>query len=265
MFAAQSQPSPRVCSFLGAAGPLCAEKTRRGLEGRIHAGRCTGTPPYGYRVVRQLRGDGELDRGLRAIDPARAAIVRRVFEAYAAGAIPRRIVLALNADGIPGAGGGIWFDSTILGRPMRGDGLLRNSLYAGRLVWRRRINVKDPTSGAKLRRKASPDAVLGTDVPHLRIIEPDLWERVQARLLQEAAPARSAGGDDEPAFWDRRRPRHLLTGKVKCGCCGRPFKTTSNNSSIGSAETNIADPVLDLFVSSVKSVPGAAPLALRAA
>jgi len=206
-----------------------AEKTRRGLEGRIHAGRCTGTPPYGYSVVRQLRGDGELDRGLRTIDPAKAAIVRRVFEAYAAGASPRRIALALNADGIPGPGGGIWFDSTILGRPMRGDGLLRNSLYVGRLVWRRRINVKDPTSGAKLRRNASPDAVVATDVPHLRIIESDLWERVQARLQQEAVPARSAGGNDEPAFWDRRRPRHLLTGKVECGCCGRLFKTTGKD------------------------------------
>jgi len=31
-----------------------ADKTRRGLEGRIHAGRCKGTPRYGYTVLRQL-------------------------------------------------------------------------------------------------------------------------------------------------------------------------------------------------------------------
>jgi DNA invertase Pin-like site-specific DNA recombinase len=49
-----------------------ADKTRRGLEGRIHAGRCTGTAPYGYTVMRKLREHGELDRGLRAIDDAAA-------------------------------------------------------------------------------------------------------------------------------------------------------------------------------------------------
>jgi hypothetical protein len=32
-----------------------ADKSRRGLEGRIHAGRCTGSPPYGYAVVRKMR------------------------------------------------------------------------------------------------------------------------------------------------------------------------------------------------------------------
>ena len=57
-----------------------AEKTRRGLEGRVHAGRCIGNPPYGYRVVRKLKDDGEVDRGLRAIDPEQAAVVRRIYE-----------------------------------------------------------------------------------------------------------------------------------------------------------------------------------------
>jgi hypothetical protein len=28
-----------------------ADKARRGLEGRIHAGRCTGSPLYGYALV----------------------------------------------------------------------------------------------------------------------------------------------------------------------------------------------------------------------
>jgi site-specific DNA recombinase len=62
------------------ASPDGYEKTRRGLEGRINAGRCTGSPPYSYAVVRQLAEGGDLYRGLRSVDPDRAAIVPRIFE-----------------------------------------------------------------------------------------------------------------------------------------------------------------------------------------
>ncbi len=206
-----------------------ADKTRRGLEGRIHAGRCTGTPPYGYTVVRRLGPDGELDRGLRAIDPARAAVVRRVFELYAAGASPRRIALTLNAEGIPGPSGGSWFAATILGRAKRADGLLRNELYVGRLVWRRRVNAKDPKSGARVRRSGRPEDQVEKQMPDLRIIDDELWDRVKRRMKDEAAVVRFGGKSDQHAFWDRRRPRHLLTGKVVCGVCGRAFKMSGKD------------------------------------
>jgi site-specific DNA recombinase len=206
-----------------------AEKTKRGLEGRIHAGRCTGTPPYGYSVVRKIRHDGELDRGLRSIDPERAVTVKRIFEAYAAGSSPRQIAVRLNAQGVRGPNGGIWYDSTILGRPKRGDGILRNELYIGRLIWRRRVSAKDPVSGARLRRYAKPETYITKDMPDLRIVEDDLWRRVQQRLKLEAAPSRPERQDNLGAFWDRRRPRHFLSGKVECGVCGRAFKITGQD------------------------------------
>jgi DNA invertase Pin-like site-specific DNA recombinase len=204
-----------------------AEKTKRGLEGRINAGRCTGSPPYGYTVVRKLADDGELDRGLRAIDPDRAAVVRRIFESYAAGSSPLRIAQQLNAEGVVAPGGGVWYDASILGRAKRGDGLLRNELYIGRLVWRRRTNAKDPSSGKRLRRDAHPDTYVNKEVPQLRIIDDALWQRVQVRLKAEAAPLKaSEHGAGQPAFWDRRRPRHFLSGKIICGVCGRAFAST---------------------------------------
>jgi len=200
-----------------------ADKTRRGLEGRIQAGRCAGPAPYGYTVVRRLKDDGELDRGLRAIDPDRAAIVRRVFEAYAIGYSPRRIAQSLNADGIPGPSGGMWYGATLLGHSRRCDGLLRNELYVGRLVWRRRTNIKDPASGVVLRRDARLEDRVTKEMPQLRIVDEPLWQRVQERLQQESAPLKTSSDGGERAFWDRRRPRHLLSGKVFCGACGRPF------------------------------------------
>ena len=198
-----------------------AEKTRRGLESRVHAGRCTGDPAYGYIVVRNLKEDGELDRGLRAIDPDKAAIVRRIFEAYAGGASPRRIAQTLNAEAIAGPRSGVWFNASIRGRAKRGDGLLRNELYIGRMVWRRRVNAKDPVSGARIRRDNLPKGHLIIEVPHLRIIDDELWRRVQDRLRREAAPYQAGPNGVQSAFWDRRRPRHLLSGKVFCGVCAR--------------------------------------------
>ena len=206
-----------------------AENTRRGLKGRIEAGRCTGSPPYGYLIVRQLAENGTLECGLRAIDPDRAGVVRRIFDAYAGGTSPQRIARLLNAEKIPGPGGGIWYDASIRGRPRRQDGILRNELYVGRLVWQRRRNAKDPKTGLRVRRDAPPDTFLRVDVPQLRMIDDDLWHRVQRRLVEESAPLTPGRLKPTNAFWDRRRPRHLLSQKVVCGTCGRRFTPTGKD------------------------------------
>src|SRR5271166_4331700 len=62
-----------------------AQKTHRGLRGRVEAGRSGGGNAYGYRVVRRLGADGNPITGERAIDAAEAAVVARIFKAYAAG------------------------------------------------------------------------------------------------------------------------------------------------------------------------------------
>ncbi len=91
-----------------------AEEVRRGqtettLEGFSTGGRAA----YGYRRVETPDPKGRADRTgkpiLRvtlAIEPAPAAIVQRIFETYAVGAGYKRIILALNREGIPGPRGG---------------------------------------------------------------------------------------------------------------------------------------------------------------
>jgi site-specific DNA recombinase len=201
-----------------------AEKTRRGLEGRIRAGRSIGRAAYGYRRVPRLNDQNEPDRGLRAIDPCEGAIVLRIFKEYASGFSPVRIARTLNAEGVPGPSGGPWYESTIRGRPLRGDGLLRNPIYIGQLVWNRRRNMKDPITGHVRRRPNDCSAVISHDVPGLRIVDEALWARVQLCLERERLPARKASGEAaNVGFQEHRRPRHLLTKKVFCGCCGRTF------------------------------------------
>ena len=77
-------------------------KVKRGLSGRVRQGKSAGGLAYGYRVIRELDGRGELIRGRRRIAEAEARVVRRIFEAFAAGKSPRAIAKMLNAEGVPG-------------------------------------------------------------------------------------------------------------------------------------------------------------------
>src|ERR1700736_2933606 len=74
-----------------------ADKTRRGMRGRVELGKAGGGLCYGYRVVRQLQ-DGMMTTGEREINSEEAAVVRRIFESYAAGASPKQIAKTLNGE-----------------------------------------------------------------------------------------------------------------------------------------------------------------------
>jgi site-specific DNA recombinase len=190
-----------------------ADKTRRGLEGRVRAGRSGGGLCYGYDVV-----PGE-ERGGRTINVDEAAIVRRIFTEFGAGRSPKAIARRLNDDGIPGPRGILWRDTAIRGHRQRGTGLLNNELYIGRLVWNRLRYVKDPARGRRVSRLNPPEAWIVEEVPDLRIIDAALWEAVKARQAElDAAPAVQA--IKASRFWERRRPVHMLTGRASCGACG---------------------------------------------
>ncbi len=106
-----------------------AAKTHRGLRGRAESGHSGGGNAYGYRVVRRLGADGQSITGERQIDVAEAAVVTRIFRSYATGDSPKRIALALNADGVTRPRGGAWSSSTLNGNRVRGTGVLNNELY----------------------------------------------------------------------------------------------------------------------------------------
>jgi site-specific DNA recombinase len=93
-----------------------ADKTRRGLRGRVEQGRSGGGLCYGYTVADNENGE----RGSREIVQAEAAVVRRIFADFAAGKSPRRIAAELNREGIRGPGGRPWGDTTIRGHALRG-------------------------------------------------------------------------------------------------------------------------------------------------
>ena len=134
---------------------------------------------------------------------------------FAEGHSPVAIAKALNADPLPGPEGRGWRDTTIRGHSARGTGILRNELYVGHLVWNRMRFIKDPTTGKRISRMNPPEQWVTEEVPQLRIIDQELWTRVQTRLvnMREAA---GANNPDRPKFWENRRAQHILSGKVFC-------------------------------------------------
>jgi site-specific DNA recombinase len=196
-----------------------ADKTRRGLRGRVEAGKSGGGVCYGYRVVRTLDPEAY---GERAIDEGQAAVVRRIFRAFVEGTAPKAIARMLNAEGVPGPRGVAWSPSTIHGHASRGTGILNNELYIGRLVWNRQRFVKDPDTGRRVARLNPKDAWVTTDVPHLRIVDDALWDAAKAR---QAAARRNA----QTGIVRNRRPKYLFSGLTKCATCGGGFILSSRD------------------------------------
>lgn len=187
-----------------------AQKTKRGQVGRVKAGRIPGGKSYGYDLVK----DGD-DRGQRTINEHDAGIVLRVFREYVAGESPIAIATRLNAEGVPSPRGGQWNASTINGSRKRLNGMLNNRLYAGRLIYNRQSFIKDPATGRRQAKLNPPEQWHEQDVPELRIVPDDLFEAAQRRRDQ-------LGGPNTVAH-QKRRPKHLLSGLLRCGRCGGPM------------------------------------------
>jgi len=198
-----------------------ADKTRRGLRGRVEAGKSGGSKSYGYDVVKKLAPDGSPVRGERVINAAEAAIIRRIFTEYAAGMSPRTIARRLNSERVPSPNSKGWGPSTIHGQRPRGTGILNNELYIGRIVWNRMRFIKDPETGKRVPRLNPESEWTVTDVPALRIIDQALWDKAKAR--QDALTCRSQSSSRRGKFWARQRPRYLLSGLLVCGTCGGSF------------------------------------------
>jgi DNA invertase Pin-like site-specific DNA recombinase len=179
---------------------------RRGMAGVVRSGRFAGGAIYGYRSVAKLPGE---PKGDLEIDPAEAAIVRRIFREYVAGATCRAIAARLNAEGVPAPRKEFWRASTINGHSRRKTGILQNELYCGRLIWNRAKRVRDPDSSQRVWRYNPESEWHRCDAPQLRIVDEALFETAQRRRAERA---RARG-------W-QVRPKRLLSGLLRCGACG---------------------------------------------
>ena len=94
------------------------------------------------------------------IDREQARIVKRIFQDFADGLSPVKIVEALNREGVPPPGihfrrrsslKPTWCASALYGNPKYGLGLLNCPTYKGELVWGKSKWTKDPDTKKKRR------------------------------------------------------------------------------------------------------------------
>jgi site-specific DNA recombinase len=184
------------------------EKRRKKAEGRRVMPVNAAT--YGYHqitkaeaaVLPQYRGrDGEQE-----VVESEAAVVRLIFELYAAGSSIRAVATRLRDAEHRTRKGGIFAPGTI-------RVILRNEAYVGRLYYGKETcrNTDELTANRQIRcAKTNNPRESWVELPCSAIISEDLFQAVQLRMAENQETLRGRPSDKWP-----------LAGVVFCGDCTR--------------------------------------------
>src|SRR6266849_6447902 len=208
---------------------LGQQRTHDALLRLARGGFVTGGKVYGYDNVRASTpgptGGTHRAPARRAINPAQAAVVRRIFEWCAEGWGITRIAKQLNAEGISPPRGGEhgWAPTAV--REM-----LHNELYRGRVLWNR--TRKAHRRGTKTQETRPPAERIEVELPECRIVSDELWEAAHAALDRRASvfvPQIRALSEAEPIPQLTPPSPYLLSGLARCTSCGGPIIAMSRH------------------------------------
>ena len=176
-------------------------RTRTALGQLVEAGGFKGgLAPYGYDLVKSGRFNKRKHELYDlVVNESEAAVVRTIFKKYVhEGYGAQRIATYLNRQGYRARTGKMWHHATI-------RGIVCNLTYTGIL------RCGESRS---------------QELPHLQIIEPELFE-----AAQRIRTARAGSDVQERHVPMNTRGKSLLSGNVYCGHCGARLALTTNGKS----------------------------------
>ena len=171
-----------------------AQEVVRGMREAASRGFFLGSiSPFGYKRVKV--SDGAKERPTLEVDPVTAPVVKEIFESSLSGNGLKEICKTLNGRGITNRGkrwnkGGLHY-------------LLTNEAYTGAAVWGR------TSKGEKAQDPVRVEGAWPALVPR------ELFDAVQQAMRDRAPKVQ------RPA---RVGSKFLLSGLLKCGVCGRPYR-----------------------------------------
>jgi site-specific DNA recombinase len=195
---------------------------RKARNGYVCGGRC-----FGYINVVVNGPDGRRSHVDREIHREQALIVVRIFVMCANGMGVKAIAKALNAERVPSpepqrGRPSAWAPSSV-------RAVLYRDAYRGIYVYN--ATKQSDAWGQQTCQDRPETEVIRTPVPHWRIVSDDIWNAAHRRL--DAAGAiylRNTNGQ----VWGRPpselASKYLLSGKLRCACCGASMTVRSGAS-----------------------------------
>ena len=199
------------------------ERTRDTLSRKAAQGYSAGGKCYGYQLFPVSDANGERLHTDFKINDEEAEVIRGVFRMYAEGFGYPAIAKTLNGDPRYKEQNLTYFDGRSVSPPVtrRSTGywpsssiraMLYRTRYNGVIEYGRRKNI---TVGGSAKKRIKGEHVISVKRPDLRIIEPELWSRVQNRLNKAHARYTSRTNINI-----QRNSKYLLSGLGQCGVCG---------------------------------------------
>ncbi len=171
-----------------------AQEVVRGMREAASRGFFLGSKaPFGYRKIKVL--DGPKERPTLEVDPATAPVVKEIFEKSLRGSGLKELCKELNDRGITNRGKR-WYKGTL-------HYVLRNEAYTGTAVW-----------GKTSKGDKAPDPVR-VEGAWPALVSRELFDDVQHAMSERAPKVQRPG---------RVGSRYLLSGLLRCGVCGKPYR-----------------------------------------
>lgn len=232
------------------------EGALRGMKENILQGyRAGGRAPYGYRLKKHVVGkdldNQQIVKSTLEPDPETAPIVREYFERIASGESRGFVIQDFERRGIPSpTGKKRWLSNSL--RCIEGN----LDTYLGHLVFNRQNERVDGTFVGGNKWRDRNEWVVKVNA-HPALITEELARGIQERCkhrVRECSP--------------RRKNDYLLSGLLRCGCCGNSMfgdsgyyvcagaKNKKNNCEMNKIKFEILDQiVLDILGNEILSFP----------